>query len=294
MLGRKLLLAAWVFSAYSAFAGEAVTYYHNDAVGSPATATDQAGYVRWRAAYRPYGDRDQTSAEQLASSDNRKWFTGHVQDDATGLTYAGARYYAPVLGRFLSVDPVGFEAMNEHSFGRYIYANNNPYKFTDPDGKAIVIVGSEAFKANVQALLDVLRLKPNGAALVRSVEGPERLTVRIIESVGANNSEPDSLYAASDFRGSGGELWFNPNSTTSCCDEDGNRERPAFVGLAHELGHFKEFLSGTAPRIDAPVERRPGTTPPAERGALVEENKVRIEHNLSVRPSYFPVVQKAG
>jgi hypothetical protein len=66
-----------------------------------------------------------------------------------------------------------------------------------------VIVGSEAFKANVQALLDVLRWKPNGAALVRSVERPERLTVRIIESVRANNSEPDSLYAASDFRDSG-------------------------------------------------------------------------------------------
>ena len=47
--------------------------------------------------------------------------------------YMQARYYDPVIGRFYSNDPVGFRDV--HSFNRYAYANNNPYKYVDPDGK---------------------------------------------------------------------------------------------------------------------------------------------------------------
>ncbi|QHJ09973.1 hypothetical protein FX988_00182 [Paraglaciecola mesophila] len=55
-----------------------------------------------------------------------------------------ARYYDPVIGRFYSNDPV--DAMGHmgcgnpvHGFGRYTYANNNPYKYEDPDGKACLL-----------------------------------------------------------------------------------------------------------------------------------------------------------
>jgi len=51
-----------------------------------------------------------------------------------------ARYYDPVIGRFYSNDPV--DVMGHitrgnpiHGFNRYTYANNNPYKYVDPDGK---------------------------------------------------------------------------------------------------------------------------------------------------------------
>ncbi|WDE10482.1 polymorphic toxin-type HINT domain-containing protein [Thalassomonas haliotis] len=44
-----------------------------------------------------------------------------------------ARYYDPVIGRFYSNDPVG--ASNVHNFNRYAYANNNPYRYVDPDGR---------------------------------------------------------------------------------------------------------------------------------------------------------------
>jgi uncharacterized protein RhaS with RHS repeats len=47
-----------------------------------------------------------------------------------------ARYYDPVIGRFYSNDPVGFS--NVHNFNRYAYANNNPYKYVDPDGRNAV------------------------------------------------------------------------------------------------------------------------------------------------------------
>ncbi|WP_462168140.1 RHS repeat-associated core domain-containing protein [Pseudoalteromonas lipolytica] len=51
-----------------------------------------------------------------------------------------ARYYDPVIGRFYSNDPVGAlghigRGNAVHGFNRYTYANNNPYKYVDPDGE---------------------------------------------------------------------------------------------------------------------------------------------------------------
>jgi RHS repeat-associated protein len=60
-------------------------------------------------------------------------YTGHQWDNATGLNYMQARYYDPLLARFYSNDPIGFRDI--YSFNRYAYANNNPYKYFDPDGR---------------------------------------------------------------------------------------------------------------------------------------------------------------
>lgn len=58
------------------------------------------------------------------------------------------RYYDPVIGRFYSNDPVDMLGHMQKGnptmgFNRYAYANNNPYKYTDPDGEfAQVAVGA--------------------------------------------------------------------------------------------------------------------------------------------------------
>jgi len=59
-----------------------------------------------------------------------------------------ARYYDPVIGRFYSNDPVGATAHLSNAegvmgFNRYSYAVNNPYKYTDPDGKAVITIGAQ-------------------------------------------------------------------------------------------------------------------------------------------------------
>lgn len=115
-------------------AAETITYYHLDAAGSPAVATTQAGTVIWRESYQPYGER----IKNQDGGRNSQWFTGKPQDSTTGLSYFGARHYDPVVGRFMSADAVGFTEENSHSFNRYAYANNNPYRFTDPDGNVPV------------------------------------------------------------------------------------------------------------------------------------------------------------
>jgi RHS repeat-associated protein len=106
----------------------AVKYQHTDALGSPVAVTNTAGVVIERTNYEPYG-------AAINKTVNGIGYTGHVMDGATGLTYMQQRYYDPVIGRFLSVDPVTADANTGANFNRYRYADNNPYKFVDPDGR---------------------------------------------------------------------------------------------------------------------------------------------------------------
>jgi RHS repeat-associated protein len=134
-LGR-LAAALALLPALLAQAGT-ITYFHNDLAGSPLVATNEQGQVIWRENYRPYGERLVNSA---AASGNAVWFTSRRQDAESGLVYMGARHYDPVAGRFVSTDPVGFDEGNIHSFNRYAYANNNPYRYKDPDGRSATAI----------------------------------------------------------------------------------------------------------------------------------------------------------
>lgn len=123
LLAAMLALPAWAVAA-------TVEYIHTDALGSPVAVTNASGQVIERREYEPYG-------RQLVPTalSNGPGYTGHVSDAATGLTYMQQRYYDPIIGRFLSVDPVTAYSSPGVNFNRYWYANNNPYKFVDPDGR---------------------------------------------------------------------------------------------------------------------------------------------------------------
>ena len=123
-----------------ALATQTITYYHLNATGSPVAATDQTGALLWRETYQPYGGR---TLNQAAASGNSHWYTGKPYDSAMGLSYFGARYYDPVVGRFMGVDPASFTAGNLQSFNRYASSNNNPYKYFDPDGAEALFFLSE-------------------------------------------------------------------------------------------------------------------------------------------------------
>lgn len=115
---------------------QTVEYIHTDALGTPIAVTDSSGQIVERGEYEPYGQPLGTTPVDAPG------FTGHVQDGATGLTYMQQRYYDPGIGRFLSVDPTTADGNTGANFNRYAYANNNPYRFTDPDGRvAVQIVG---------------------------------------------------------------------------------------------------------------------------------------------------------
>ncbi len=125
-------------------AADEVTYYHHDALGSTVAATDANGTLLWKEAYRPYGER----IRKEDGNSNDIWYTGKQHEEAMGLSYFGARWYDPSIGRFMAIDPVGIDEGNIHSVNRYVYANNNPYKFVDPDGRVpvpvLIILGKVA------------------------------------------------------------------------------------------------------------------------------------------------------
>lgn len=62
-----------------------------------------------------------------------KGFVGGTMDTDTRLTHLGAREYDPVIGRFISVDPVLDLADPQQAHG-YTYSNNNPVTYSDPTG----------------------------------------------------------------------------------------------------------------------------------------------------------------
>ena len=61
-------------------------------------------------------------------------FTGHEHIDLFDLINMDGRVYDPVLGRFLSPDPMIQNPENLQSLNRYSYCLNNPLSLTDPSG----------------------------------------------------------------------------------------------------------------------------------------------------------------
>jgi RHS repeat-associated protein len=109
--------------------GNTVTYLHSDYLGSTAAESTTSGGVTARMHYQPFGESIEPPKDDVG-------YTGHKFDTDLGLSYMQARYYDPVIGRFYSNDPVGYTPQNPvMSFNRYLYVNNNPYKYTDPNGE---------------------------------------------------------------------------------------------------------------------------------------------------------------
>jgi RHS repeat-associated protein len=84
-----------------------------------------------RTQYDPYGDLfNGTDPVGIG-------YAGHVNDLSTGLSYQQQRYYDPLLGRFITADPVAADVNSGGNFNRYWYANNSPYRYRDPDGRCV-------------------------------------------------------------------------------------------------------------------------------------------------------------
>ena len=122
-------------------ATETITWIHTDHLGSPIAGRNAAGETTWEQAYAPWGERQAVAGVPQAPAG--VGYTGHVYDEQVGLIYAGARWYDPAMGRFISPDAVRFLTTNPNSNNRYKYANYNPYIYIDPDGNAEIAASSQ-------------------------------------------------------------------------------------------------------------------------------------------------------
>ena len=106
------------------------SYYH-DAVTSVTALADHTGAVQESYDYSPFGRLRAISVS--GSSANTLRYTGREADDS-GLYYYRARYYDPLVRRFLTEDPIGFAG----GVNFYAYAGNDPVRFNDPSGEFVL------------------------------------------------------------------------------------------------------------------------------------------------------------
>jgi RHS repeat-associated protein len=126
-------------------------WYQCDQIGAPLELTDEQVQMAWAADYKVWGEAVMRSVLRTGTDDRpistRAWgskpvappppppieqpfrLQGQQFDEETGLHYNRFRYYDPVVGRFVSQDPIGWVGGKNY----FEYAPN-PIDYTDPWG----------------------------------------------------------------------------------------------------------------------------------------------------------------
>lgn len=113
--------------------GSTTSYYEADGLGSISSLSNSSGALANTYTYDSFGNLIAFSGSVV----NPYRYTGREFDSETGSYYYRARYYDPQIGRFISEDPIGFDA--GPNFYRYVL--NNPVRFTDPLGNDVWLEG---------------------------------------------------------------------------------------------------------------------------------------------------------
>src|SRR3712207_7921458 len=87
-----------------------------------------------------------------AANQGRFGYTGQTWIPELGLWYYKARFYSPTLGRFLQVDPVGYD----DGLNLYAYVGNDPVNHADPSGlkKKATCIGQTEERGCVDVLIE--------------------------------------------------------------------------------------------------------------------------------------------
>jgi len=117
-------------NAFNGHPADFARYYHYDHLGSTIALSEGSGVVLTRLTYSAYGTLTKSSGE-INNLPPFLWNGAFgVRSDPGGLQFMRARYYHPLLGRFLSEDPLGLAA----GPNVYAYADGNPVTSNDPNG----------------------------------------------------------------------------------------------------------------------------------------------------------------
>jgi RHS repeat-associated protein len=108
--------------------GSGASWFLPDREGSIRDITDASGVVQDHILYGGFGN---ISSETNPSYGGRIKHTGLQADNETGFYFAINRYYDSHTGRWISMDPLGFQAGDVNL---YRYVENNSMNWTDPSG----------------------------------------------------------------------------------------------------------------------------------------------------------------
>lgn len=114
--------------AHSVLMGGSRLYYATDLQGTVLALSNAGGSVVSQYRYTPFGEPE--LVVDGTSDGNRIRYAGREWDADAGMYYNRARWYDPVLQRFVSQDPIGLEG----GINMYAYAGNDPINASDPSG----------------------------------------------------------------------------------------------------------------------------------------------------------------
>jgi len=110
-------------------------FFQSDGLGSITSLSDSSGSLPSSLGYGAFGNQTYLSGPVVPSSR----YTARDWNATTGLYYFRARYYDPLIGRFLSEDPLRFAAGRNF----YVYSLNNPALLSDPTGLSVTCTYSQ-------------------------------------------------------------------------------------------------------------------------------------------------------
>jgi RHS repeat-associated protein len=115
---------------YATQDADGLTWTASDLQGTSTLAIDGESLEVTTRRLDPFGN---ARGAQAPWAGGHRGFVGGEMNESTGLTRLGAREYDPVLGRFISVDPI-IDHADPQQLNPYAYSNNNPASMSDPTG----------------------------------------------------------------------------------------------------------------------------------------------------------------
>jgi RHS repeat-associated protein len=220
-----------------------VHYYFADHLGSASVITDSSGNVQEQSDYYPYGGIAYSSGADA----NHYKFTGKEHDAESGNDYFGARYYASIMGRWLSPDkPFADQHVESpQSWNLYSYTRNNPLKYVDPDGEEVTFANTKL----QQQFMNIASQSPTLMGEYETAKDDNKMDVQVVERGVRRNDQ-----------GSQGD------TTVSTTNDDGVTKVVVYVDpywtsdemVSHEWGHEKDAREqgGTAFVVEGLNEKK--------------------------------------
>ena len=112
-------------------------------------------------------------------------FRGYRFDEVSGLYYLNARYYSPVLGRFISPNPDVGIVGHAISHNLYAYALNNPVMYTQASGLFAVTITLKGIVITIASIMMLFySLHFLQVTLVNDFNNAANSLIRIVEAAG--------------------------------------------------------------------------------------------------------------